>query len=167
MFEKQSTAIGEYARAGIKIGKIQVSSAVDVDFEGKSGAEKTAMLKQVSSFAEPKYLHQTSVRNGDEIVFHEDLNLALTAAGDDPNGQWRVHFHVPIFSQSLEQIGTTQDDIEACVNAILDSGKPVPHFEVETYAWNVLPENLRNQPLADGIAEELKWFDRLVEKAFT
>ena len=33
----------------------------------------------------------------------------------------------------------------------------VRHFEVETYAWNVLPPELQRDSLADGIADELKW----------
>ena len=34
---------------------------------------------------------------------------------------------------------------------------PPPHFEVETYAWNVLPEPLQPTDLAIGIARELQW----------
>ena len=34
------------------------------------------------------------------------------------------------------------------------------HFEVETYAWGVLPPELKQPDLAVGIAEELKWFER-------
>ncbi|MFK7765720.1 MAG: metabolite traffic protein EboE [Mariniblastus sp.] len=163
MFEEQSKAVDEYARAGIKIGKVQVSSAVDVDFENDSAEAKTAKLEQLSSFAEPKYLHQTSVRNGESVEFYEDLQLALDAAGKAPTGQWRVHFHVPIFSTSLDLIGTTQSDIVSCVEAIRESGKPTPHFEVETYAWNVLPASLRDDSLANGIAKELEWFDEQVK----
>ena len=163
MFEEQSKAINEYASAGIKIGKVQVSSAINVNFEGDSEDAKAAKINQLASFAEPKYLHQTSVRIGENVAFYEDLNLALAKASDDPQGQWRVHFHVPIFSQALAQIGTTQTDIELCVKAIIDSGKPLPHFEVETYAWNVLPKPLQQQPLADGIAKEIVWFDQLME----
>jgi hypothetical protein len=36
------------------------------------------------------------------------------------------------------------------------------HFEVETYAWNVLPEHLQRSDLAQGIADELLWFRNLV-----
>ena len=31
------------------------------------------------------------------------------------------------------------------------------HFEVETYAWNVLPEEHQVSNLADGIAKEMTW----------
>ena len=33
----------------------------------------------------------------------------------------------------------------------------IKHFEAETYAWEVLPEDLQIGELADGIARELAW----------
>ena len=162
MFEDQSKAIDEFSSSGIRIGKVQVSSAVAVDFDAGSEDQRLAKRQQLASFAEPKYLHQTSVRIGDVTTFYEDLDLALAAHGEQPAGQWRVHFHVPIFSEALDLLGTTQLDIQRCVAAIKTSGQPIPHFEVETYAWNVLPEHLREDSLANGIAKEMTWFERLV-----
>ena len=163
MFEEQSTAIHEYTDNGIRIGKVQVSSAVEVDFESGTDSERIAKRAQLASFAEPKYLHQTSVRVGDQSTFYEDLDQALAAAGESPQGKWRVHFHVPIFSHQLDLIGTTQSDIRRCLDSLRATGRPMPHFEVETYAWNVLPESLREDSLADGIAKELAWFDDLIQ----
>jgi hypothetical protein len=31
------------------------------------------------------------------------------------------------------------------------------HYEVETYAWNVLPKEHQVANLADGIAREMNW----------
>ena len=31
------------------------------------------------------------------------------------------------------------------------------HWEVETYAWGVLPDKMKQGTLADGIADELRW----------
>jgi len=31
------------------------------------------------------------------------------------------------------------------------------HMEAETYAWGVLPSELKVDNLADGIAEEIRW----------
>ena len=41
--------------------------------------------------------------------------------------------------------------------AALGRWKEVKHFEVETYAWNVLPKELQKDDLAEGIADELIW----------
>lgn len=162
MFEEQATAVDSYQSAGIKIGKVQVSSAVSVDFESGSTEENQEKLTQLKRFSEPRYLHQTSVRTDGETQFYEDLSIALEA-NPQPRGEWRVHFHVPIFSPTLGLIGTSQSDIIACVEAIQKSGEPMPHFEVETYAWNVLPESHQEAKLADGIAKEVAWFDNLMQ----
>jgi hypothetical protein len=163
MFEEQSNAVDAFRLAGIRIGKVQVSSAVAVDFDAGDVNDRTAKLIQLRSFAEPKYLHQTSVLRNGQQTFFEDLHLALAAFGEHLEGQWRVHFHVPIFSSTLDAIGTTQSDIQKCIESIRKSGEPMPHLEIETYAWNVLPKSLRQESLADGIAKELKWFEQLMD----
>lgn len=162
MFEDQSKAIREFAKSEIRIGKIQVSSAINIDFDSGTNEDRMDKKKQLASFVEPKYLHQTSVRIGGQVTFYEDLDQALENANDIPQGQWRVHFHVPIYSESLGLIGTTQSDIRKCIDSVRLSGQPLPHFEVETYAWNVLPEHLKQDTLADGIAREIEWFDELM-----
>ena len=167
MFEEQTTAMAAYRDSGIRVGKVQVSSAINVDFANKSPFERQQILEQLSSFAEPRYLHQTCVRENANVEFFEDLPLALKNAGPNPSGQWRVHFHVPIFSHQLGLIESTQAEIAKCVADIQSSNDPTHHFEIETYAWNVLPEHLQESSLAIGIAKEMKWFAELVEADFS
>lgn len=164
MFEEQSEAINAYSSHQIKVGKVQVSAAVSVNFDDFAEEQRDTIRTQLAGFNEPKYLHQTSVRIGTETTFYEDLGIALDAHPTRPCGQWRVHFHVPIFSHQLGLIGTTQSDIQTCLDAIRSSGQPTPHFEIETYAWNVLPDHLHSGSLADGISKELLWFDELLSQ---
>ncbi len=158
MFEDQATAMKTYRDAGIRVGKVQVSSAISVNFSNRSDKERTQMMSQLESFVEPRYLHQTSVRMDGETTFYEDLPLAILAANGNPAGEWRVHFHVPIFSETLGLIGTTQNEIGNCLVSMKEFGVECGHFEIETYAWNVLPPEWRTDSLAEGIAEELRWF---------
>ncbi len=163
MFESQDEAIAAYANAGIEVGKVQVSSAVEVDFDGLDSDEKTEARKQLSSFCEPKYLHQTSVQRAEgERRFFVDLPDALAAEGD--TGVWRVHFHVPIFYQGSQVIGTTQNCINDCLEALVKHDVTVNHFEVETYAWPVLPETVFSGSLNEGIAQEMRWFHKLISQ---
>ncbi len=160
MFEDQAETLRRYDAAGIKIGKVQVSSAVRVDFDAITPEERREALRQLRGFVEPRYLHQTMVRErtAGSIVFHEDLPAALSALpeGDTPAGEWRVHFHVPVYLERFGLVGTTRQHILQCLDLLKDAG--VRHWEVETYAWEVLPEQLRHETLAEGIAEELSWF---------
>ena len=170
MFESQQTAIDAYRHAGIDICKVQVSSAIEGVLDGH---EDKATWAALQGFAEPKYLHQTNLRATDNksTEFYEDLHLAIEqhAESDSFRGQIRVHFHVPIFMQTLGVLNTTQREIAECLTALrknsADGGQSttMPHFEVETYAWNVLPQQYQQSSLASGIAEEIRWLNDLLD----
>jgi hypothetical protein len=172
MFEEQDDVLQRYQAAGIEVGKIQISAALRMDLNALERPTATSVpLTDLAGFNEPRYLHQTSVRrlNEDGIeedVFYEDLHLAL--AGETSLlqenlrqsralGEWRVHFHVPIYQQELGRLSSTQEQITECLQAARQHST-CRHYEVETYAWTVLPKELRPAELAEGIALELKWF---------
>ena len=170
MFESQQTAIDAYRHAGIDICKVQVSSAIEGVLDGH---EDKATWAALQGFAEPKYLHQTNLRATDNksTEFYEDLHLAIEqhAESDSFRGQIRVHFHVPIFMQTLGVLKTTQHEISECLTALRKTPADVqqettmPHFEVETYAWNVMPQQYQQSSLASGIAEEIRWLCDLLQ----
>ncbi|MFN3165678.1 MAG: metabolite traffic protein EboE [Phycisphaeraceae bacterium] len=159
MFEPQADALRAYRDAGIKVGKAQLSSAVRVPFGEMSFDEKAEAMTHLKSFQEGRYLHQTCVRepSGATTLYH-DLPDAIKAHEDDadPAGEWRVHFHVPVYLDQFGPVRTTRYAIGEFLNAV-QPGDELHHFEVETYAWNVLPDELKREELADGIADELAW----------
>lgn len=163
MFEDQEEVLKKYEAAGIQVGKIQVSAALRMDldlFEPPAAEARAAAIKQLGQFAEDRYLHQTVVRRGEEDIFYEDLGPALEAEARDPRGEWRVHFHVPIYLREFGKLRSTQEQIGQCLVAARKHST-CRHYEVETYAWGVLPAELKQPELAAGIAEELKWFEQL------
>jgi hypothetical protein len=155
MFEEQADVFERYRRAGIGVGKVQVSSAVCLDLNRTRPEDRAAALAQLAGFNETRYLHQTVVRPRPDAtpVFYEDLPLALRDAG--AAGEWRVHFHVPVY---LERFGLLETSRSAIVECLRAAAGVTRHWEVETYAWGVLPPELRQDDLASGIAEEMRWF---------
>jgi len=151
--EPQDVAIRRYNECGLSVGKVQISSAPTIDFSKLAENQKVAALQEIGSYAEPKYLHQTSI---DGTLF-EDLHLASEHGADRAFGKWIVHFHVPIFAEHLSLVSTTQGEIRKAWNA-LKNESDVQHFEVETYAWNVLPNRDQFANLETGIALEIDWF---------
>jgi len=103
-------------------------------------------------------LHQTVIRVGEcPPIFYEDLDQALASHhAQSPAGTWRVHFHVPIYIDSFGHLQATQQAIRECLD-FARSHDVTQHFEAETYAWGVLPADLRQPDLAAGIAEEMRW----------
>lgn len=158
MFEDQTTVLRSYRAAGISVNKIQLSSALIADGSRES-------LASLSSYSEARYLHQTCVRatNG-TVRFFDDLPVALS---ESPVGEWRTHFHVPVFAPSLGCLGTTQAGIVECLNEIgLWPIEDRPVLEIETYAWDVLPSGVcGDTALVDGIVREIEWCSQYIEPA--
>ena len=154
MFEENAAAIASYEKAGIQIGKVQISSAIRMAGDRLDAAERRSALDQLSRFAEDRYLHQTVIRDN---RFYDDLPLALGEPDAvELRSEWRVHFHVPLYLERCGLLETTQRQVDDCLCALKGRGL-VRHYEAETYAWSVLPSELRVADLAAGIATELRW----------
>lgn len=171
MMESQTQVLRRYADQGIKIGKIQVSSAIVVDWQKIKTADHASALNQLRDFAEDRYLHQTGrVQADGEFALANDLPELLNCESVDDQ-LWAIHFHVPIFLEKIGLLGTTRDDVVECLRTIIESGVSsessidfTGHLEVETYAWTVLPQEMRKRGLAQDIASELQWlYDSLTE----
>lgn len=163
MFEDQQDALETYANAGIGVGKVQVSSAlrarISAGEEEQAGKrEPGSALAQLGEFQEDRYLHQTTIRTRSGDVFFEDLPLALASIerGECIGEEARTHFHVPVHLREIGLLETTQDQIMPAISAARKL-HGTTHFEVETYAWGVLPPHMQTTCLADGIADELIW----------
>ena len=167
MFENIRDSLEAITAGGITIGKIQLSSALRLtDCTAESAREK------LLDFAEPRYLHQTSVKMHDgSIRYFSDLAPALESAEDCPGQEWRVHYHVPVqLSRGLladseagnesSSLGTTQFALESVFEFLAAHPSLKPHLEVETYTWHVLPQSLRpddDSSLVRGIVSELDY----------
>jgi hypothetical protein len=167
MFEEQAEVLAGFAGAGIRVGKVQISSAVEARFQQLAPEKRALALDQLVGFAEHRYLHQTSTRKADgTVVFYQDLADALDQVEDASTLEesWCTHFHVPIYLEQFGELHTSQQQILECLDAVRKDPE-MTHFEVETYAWSVLPESLQVEQLSDGIAREMTWFREQLGKA--
>ena len=163
-YEEPREAFQKLARAGIRISKLQVSSAMQLELtDGLKGTDGwETLLSQLDRFVEPIYLHQVIERRHGGIHRHKDLDRALAAVRSDlarnsrTPREWRVHFHLPLFLPRVGLIGTTRDYIEQ-VFAHLGDSSTIRHLEIETYTWDVLPPAYRDMGLVEGVAREMEW----------
>jgi len=142
-FEDAGQSLRLLRESGIPIGKIQISSSL------RAVGDEIQALRR---FDEPVYLHQVVARAPDgSLRRFEDLPAFFA---EDPRAEeCRVHFHVPIFAAHLGSCGTTQFFLEEILPRI---GPEIP-LEVETYSWDVLPDELRSESMVESIARELEW----------
>ncbi len=168
MQEDIQESMAQLHQAGVVIGKIQISSALQIN---KPWHKKVRACLQ--TFAEPKYLHQLTTRDENEnFIFCDDLSIALKQTDFPTSSTWWCHFHLPIQinkltidGQLIDGISTTQQSIEQLCEYLAQSLPYAPHFEVETYTWQVLPNALSNKDdLAESITKELIWFEQTLEK---
>ncbi|WP_235908356.1 metabolite traffic protein EboE [Roseiconus nitratireducens] len=164
MNEPQREVIERYGQAGIGIGKVQVSSAIVADWSEIPEERYADALTQLGEFAEDRYLHQTGQLDASGTFrLANDLPELLretTPEQLESARQWMIHFHVPIFLESLGYLSTSRNDVLECLEAVRSADAQLEftgHLEVETYAWTVLPESMRQRGLADDIASELQW----------
>ncbi len=149
-YEDPKASLDALQAAGIPIGKLQLSSAI------KLRKVTDASAGALGQFDEPVYLHQTMERSTGPVVRYPDLSEALANLDNARGKEWRSHFHVPIFLERMEHFDTTQDFLREILH--LHRATPVTtQLEVETYTWDVLPEQYRQVSVADAIARELNW----------
>ncbi len=119
-------------------------------------------VARLSRFNEGVYLHQVVEKRADgTLVRHLDLPPAFETIAAAQGSEWRVHCHVPVFMDKLPELDTTQDFLRAILEQHKTSAIS-PHLEVETYTFDVLPEELRRVDVATAVARELAWVkDRL------
>jgi sugar phosphate isomerase/epimerase len=151
--ENPVEALGRLSRAGIRVGRIQLSSALCVDMpaDPDAAAQVEARLRP---FADSTYLHQVVARDDGRLEHFPDLGPALDTR---PAGaaEWRIHFHVPLFTREYQGLGSSQEDVRRVIQAA--AAQPITtHLEIETYTWDVLPTALKLD-LLESIGREYEW----------
>jgi sugar phosphate isomerase/epimerase len=153
-FEDVAVSIAALTAAGVRINKVHISCALQLD-DWAGNPEGRAALKR---YVEPRYLHQTLARTPDgRFARAVDLTEELVDAPPDDfraAPSWRVHFHVPVDAERLGPLLTTRQQLREALAAVaaLDYA---PHLEVETYTWEVLP-GAESVDLVDGLTREMR-----------
>jgi sugar phosphate isomerase/epimerase len=154
-FEDPAEAIRKLTSRGVRVGKVQLSAALRLRPTSDS-------LERLRRFADPVYLHQVrATRGGQGLLGFRDLPEALAAVSprlaDSPEA--RVHFHVPLFftqGGGLESTAPLLD--EAFWRLLTDPAEhPTEQLEIETYTFEVLPDELRADDVAQSIQREYQW----------
>lgn len=154
MYENPEEVLQNFKREGIKIGKVQISAAIKIALQEKSKRGK--VRERLEPFIDPVYLHQVAGRrkNG-SLERYRDLAPALETLEMSDAEEWRIHFHVPIFTEHYRGIHSTGEEIKKVFNH-LKNNNFTNHLEIETYTWEVLPDEMK-QELSDSIVREYEW----------
>lgn len=154
-YEDPKYTVEQFREADIRIGKVQISAALKVALTASEEQRKT-IASQLRPFEESTYLHQVIARKPDDSLNrYRDLPDALPALAQTDAQEWRIHYHVPIFTNQFNVLQTTQSDIIKSLDVLVEAGQ-CNHFEIETYTWEVLPEELKAD-ITNSIEREYRW----------
>lgn len=158
VYEKPEEVFQMLAMEGIQVGKIQISAALKVCLP-ETLKQREWVRDALAPFVESTYLHQVVERDSQGLLTHyPDLPQALENINNPAAKEWRTHFHVPIFLDNYGQLDSTQEDILQVLK-YLKNEKVSNHLEVETYTWEVLPNDIQLE-VVDSIVRELQWVQR-------
>jgi sugar phosphate isomerase/epimerase len=150
-FEDPDETLDQLQKAEIRIAKVQLSAGLRLP----ELSPKT--LDALRAFDEPVYLHQVVARQSSGALLRfVDLAEAFASAEALGADEWRVHFHVPLYTETLDTFTNTQPYLRRILERHAQS--PITGaFEVETYTWDALPRQHRQSEVVDSIARELGW----------
>jgi sugar phosphate isomerase/epimerase len=185
-FEDARASLDALAAAGVPVGKVQLSSAVVVYRPGSDAARRAIARFDEPRFLH----QARARRDDGRLDAADDLGDAGALPTDRPwrvhfhvpihrelVGEDAADGHVPAAARGVgasEQrsreaastgraptsIGTTRTFLVDAIAALRAGPGPLPHLEVETYTWSVLPDGERptdDAALVAGIAAELRW----------
>jgi hypothetical protein len=154
-YEDPEAALKSLADNGIKVGKVQVTSG----WQAALPREKAGLAKlgrELAPFSRSPYLHQVRGRKNDgSLSQYTDLSEALPHLPTSSDWEWRIHYHVPLFIEQYGSLTTTQVETRAVLQLLARSGF-THHLEIETYTWELLPEELKMN-LVDFLEREYRW----------
>ncbi|MFJ8733886.1 metabolite traffic protein EboE [Streptomyces bauhiniae] len=153
-FEDPDTALDALAQAGVPIVKSQLSAALHAEHPHRPDVREA-----LTTFDEPRFLHQTRTLTATGRQGTDDLGEALQNGALPDSAPWRTHVHVPLHAAPAAPLTSTLPVLATALTRLVGGPHPLTrHLEVETYTWHALPAELRPRTraqLTDGIAAEL------------
>lgn len=155
-FDDCRSSLNALRAAGIRISKIHLSSALEFEPNSQNA------IQAIVAFDEPTYLHQVIVSDENkQLTRFKDLPDFLaeheSCAGTfASSSRARIHFHIPLYADPTSPLSSTQSHAVDAIEYLKANPGFCTHFEIETYTWGVLPDDLQI-PIEEQIAREYNW----------
>lgn len=154
MFEDSKTSLNLVRKSNIKIGRIQISSAIKIKKINKKQFEKLNFLNN------SPFLHQALVKMKNQKLKKKDFEQIKTLKKYLIK-EVRIHCHIPIYIKYISKyIGTTQTELKNSLINILQHND-TKNLEIETYTYNVLYKKKNNK--IKSMIKEYTWLINLIK----
>ncbi|QLE02970.1 metabolite traffic protein EboE [Galbibacter sp. BG1] len=159
-FEEPSFTFKRFKHTKIKVGKIQLSSILRLMMHENN---KEQILNLFSKFNQDRFLHHVSEKIGETVITYPDLMDVVQRHSEIE--ELRAQFKIPVYIDKFYALGSNQDQIVDVIR-YLKVNNVCDQIEVETYTWELLPEELKTN-LISSLAEELIWVRYKMEENST
>jgi len=150
-YEDITQSLQKLVDAGVPIVKLQEAAALHIP------QVTQAAVDTLKRYSKTIYLTQTIEKRDGKFTKYLNLEDAFAAWDKSPGPrEWRTHIHVPVFLEDLGQFRTTRFAIEDALK--FHKRKPLSRqLEIETYTWDMLPDNLKTGDIVEYVCRELEW----------
>ncbi len=156
VWDDAATSLDAFAETGIQIGRLQVSSALEVEVPSDPESQ-TVFTEHLATFASPTLLQQVVAQQDGEIVRrYDDLPDAMAMVAESAGQTWRIHTHAPLIADRYGGFASTRQDTAAWLREIAARGIDVGMIELRSANWDVVPHDDRG-PLESMIMREAEW----------
>jgi sugar phosphate isomerase/epimerase len=156
-YEDITKSLAALKKEKIAVWKLQQAAAMMIPVVTKEKVEA------VKKYAKTIYLTQTHQRDKKgKITRYLNLEDAIAAWEKKPVAcEWRIHFHVPVFLEDLGPFKSTRFAIEEAM-AFQKKHRLSDQLEIETYTWDVLPDELKTGDIVEYVTKEIEWVKSLL-----
>jgi hypothetical protein len=150
-YEDIPVSLNKLVDAGIPILKLQEAAAIHIPHVTQE------IVDVLHRYAETVYLTQTLELRDGKLTRYLNLEDAFDAwEADQSPREWRVHIHIPVFLDDLGLFRSTRFAIAEALQ--VHKEQPLsPQLEIETYTWDVLPDELKTGDIVEYVCRELDW----------
>jgi hypothetical protein len=150
-YEDITQSLQKLVNAGVPIVKLQEAAALHIPEVTQS------VVDTLKRYSKTIYLTQTIEKKDGKFTKYLNLEDAFAAWDKNPDPrEWRTHIHVPVFLEDLGQFRTTRFAIADALK--FHKQKPLSRqLEIETYTWDMLPDNLKTGDIVEYVCRELEW----------
>jgi hypothetical protein len=150
-YEDITQSLQKLVDAGVPIVKLQEAAALHIPEVTQQ------VVDTLKRYSKTIYLTQTIEKRDGKLTKYLNLEDAFAAWEKSPGPrEWRTHIHVPVFLEDLGQFRTTRFAIADALK--FHKQKPLSRqLEIETYTWDMLPENLKTGDIVEYVCRELEW----------
>lgn len=155
-----ATSLNRLVEAGVGIGRLQVSSALEVTVPQEDAARQD-LLGHLDGIRSEKLLQQVvATRDGEIVQRFDDLPTGIEtgSAGET----WRIHTHAPLLADRYGIWRSTRNEAAAWIREIAHRDINVGMIELRSANWDVVPADDRSD-IEAMVAREAEWVRGLVQ----